>query len=427
MLETSTSRSPSDSPSQALPLLQSRSHELEVQFDAIIIGAGPAGLCCALGLAGLGLSVGLLERQSADAIAAPAFDGREIALTMRSIRILESLGVWPRIASAEIAPLEDAVVMTSADPHRLRFDHRDARCAALGYLVPNHAIRAAAYRSVAAEPRISLLCSRQLTGLQIERSSVSVRTAQGEAWRGRLLIAADSRFSDTRRAVGIASDMLDFGKTMLVCRMRHEVAHQRCAWEWFKDRCTVALLPLNGNESSIVVTICAAEAQRLQALDASAFERDMQARFEHRLGAMSLSSTRHSYPLVASYARRFVAARCALIGDAAVGMHPVTAHGFNLGLRGQDTLLKALTQASRSGSDIGEASVLDRYAAAHARDSRPLYRATNAIVRLYTDDRPLHRLLRSAGLRLADHFRPAKQLMLSALTETAPSQGISLL
>jgi 2-polyprenyl-6-methoxyphenol hydroxylase-like FAD-dependent oxidoreductase len=100
------------------------------------------------------------------------------------------------------------------------------------------------------------------------------------------------------------------------------------------------------------------------------FERDIEARFEHRLGAMRLSSTRHAYPLVASYARRFVAARCALIGDAAVGMHPVTAHGFNLGLRSQETLLKELQRASAQGIDIGAPQVLRRYEAAHRRDSR---------------------------------------------------------
>lgn len=372
------------------------------------------------------MSVGLLERQAEGAIAEPAFDGREIALTVRSIGILQALGVWPRIAPEEVAPLEAAIVMTGGDPHRLLFDHRDAQCAALGYLVPNQAIRAAAYRRVADEPRIRLLCSRHVSGLQVERSSVCVRTARGETLRSGLLIAADSRFSDTRRAVGIASDMLDFGKTMLVCRMRHEVAHQRRAWEWFKGRCTLALLPLNGGESSVVVTVAAAEALRLQALDADAFSADLETRFERRLGAMRLSSTRHAYPLVASYARRFAAPRCALIGDAAVGMHPVTAHGFNLGLRGLDTLCRALEHASRSGSDIGAGSALDRYEAAHRRDARALYLATNAIVRLYTDGRPLHRLLRSAGLRLADRVRPVKQLMLSALTEQAPGQAVSL-
>ncbi len=401
--------------------------EIELQFDVIIIGAGPAGLCCALGLAKQGMQVGVLERLPPSTIAEPAFDGREIALTMRSIGTLAALGVWPRIERDQIAALEDAVVMTSGDAHRLRFDHHEARCAALGYLVPNHLIRAAAHACVAEEPRVQLLCSRQVSSLQIDRDSVSMRSSQGERLRGRLLIAADSRFSDTRRAVGIASDMLDFGKTMLVCRMHHEVAHRQCAWEWFQDRCTLALLPLNGGQSSVVVTVTAAEALHLQQLGASAFERDIEARFEHRLGAMRLSSTRHAYPLVASYARRFVAARCALIGDAAVGMHPVTAHGFNLGLRSEETLLKELQRASAQGIDIGAPQVLRRYEAAHRRDSRALFHATNAIVRVYTDSRPLHRLIRSAGLRLAGGIRPVHQLMLSALTERAPGQGVSVL
>ena len=53
---------------------------------------------------------------------------------------------------------------------------------------------------------------------------------------------------------------------------------------------------------------------------------------------MELISERHPYPLVAVHARKLIATRYALIGDAAVGMHPVTAHGFNLGLRGQHQL-----------------------------------------------------------------------------------------
>jgi 2-polyprenyl-6-methoxyphenol hydroxylase-like FAD-dependent oxidoreductase len=142
---------------------------------------------------------------------------------------------------------------------------------------------------------------------------------------------------------------------------------------------------------------------------------------------MRLASTRHAYPLVASYARRFVAARCALIGDAAVGMHPVTAHGFNLGLKSQDALLHELQRASGSGIDIGSAQVLHRYEAAHRKNSRSLFFATNAIVRLYTDARPLHRLCRSVGLRLAGRVRPVKQLMLSALTEVAPGYGVPFL
>ena len=53
---------------------------------------------------------------------------------------------------------------------------------------------------------------------------------------------------------------------------------------------------------------------------------------------MELVGKRYSYPMVTTYAKKFISDRFALIGDAAVGMHPVTAHGFNLGLNLQALL-----------------------------------------------------------------------------------------
>src|SRR3546814_1177674 len=76
--------------------------------------------------------------------------------------------------------------------------------------------------------------------------------------------------------------------------------------------------------------------QALLALDDAALEAAMAERFQQRLGAMRVAGPRCAYPLVGVYAKRFVAERFALIGDAAVGMHPVTAHGFNFGLRSEE-------------------------------------------------------------------------------------------
>jgi ubiquinone biosynthesis UbiH/UbiF/VisC/COQ6 family hydroxylase len=377
-------------------------------YDALVIGAGPAGLCMSIGLAQRGYRVGLIERQSERAIAEPGFDGREIALTHRSMHLLQGLGVWSRIAPHEIAPLKRATVMTGKSSYRLRFDQSETKCAELGHLVPNHLIRQAAYECLTAQGGVSLFAGCQVAGLENSAAAVTVRTAVGATLRSRLLIVADGRFSETRRALGIAADMLDFGKTMLVCRMRHESSHDQTAWEWFQDQWTLALLPLNGDESSVVITVSAAQAARLQAMDPLEFNRELERRFDGILGRMELTSTRHSYPLVASFARRFVAPGCALIGDSAVGMHPVTAHGFNLGLQSQGSLLRELKCAS---------PVLSRYEAAHRRNARPLYFATNAIVRLYTDARPAAKLFREAGLRLANRIHPFKQLVLSSLTE----------
>ena len=85
--------------------------------DVAIIGAGPAGLCLARALSGHGLSVVLLERQAERELADPAFDGREIALTHASVRLLRELDVWQRIPEDEAFPLRTARVMDRELPH----------------------------------------------------------------------------------------------------------------------------------------------------------------------------------------------------------------------------------------------------------------------------------------------------------------------
>src|SRR5690606_28461006 len=121
---------------------------------------------------------------------------------------------------------------------------------------------------------------------------------------------------------------------------------------------------------------------------------DMAQRFLHRLGAMEVAGPRCAYPLVGVYAHRFAAERIALVGDAAVGMHPVTAHGFNFGLLGQYALARGLRGALDGNLPIWSPSVLRRYERGHRAATLPLYLATQVLAGLYTDDRPPARVLR---------------------------------
>ena len=61
--------------------------------------------------------------------------------------------------------------------------------------------------------------------------------------------------------------------------------------------------------------------------------------------------------------------------------------------------------------------MLARYERGHRLASRPLYEATNAIASLYTDDRAPARLLRAAGLRLAQGVAPFRRVIASHLTQ----------
>jgi len=147
-------------------------------------------------------------------------------------------------------------------------------------------------------------------------------------------------------------------------------------------------------------------------------------RFNSRLGKMTLASPRHSYPLVAVHANRFAKDRFALLGDAAVGMHPVTAHGFNLGLRGQHTLANEIKSALKQEIDFGSFSVLERYQKQHMRVTRPMYIGTNEIVNLFTNDSVPAKFARDFALRFSNNFPPVKRMIERKLTEV---EGNSLL
>ena len=384
--------------------------------DVAIIGAGPAGLCLARALSGQGLSIVLLERQAENALADPAFDGREIALTHASQALLEQLGLWQRLPAEEVAVLRDAQVLNGPSLFALKIEAGQAGAERLGHLVANRAIRRAAYEAVQACADVQLRCAAAVTAIRHREREVELELAGGELLRTRLLVAADSRFSETRRQLGIGARLKDFGKTMLVCRMDHEKPHRQTAWEWFGYGQTLALLPLNGEQSSVVLTLPPREIERLRALDEDAFAREMERRFDRRLGAMRLASERHAYPLIGAYAEKLVGPRCALIGDAAVGMHPVTAHGFNFGLGSVQRLSAAVLAAKARREDIAAPAVLARYARQHRLATWPLYQATNLLVDVYTDDRLPLKLLRGAGLRVAQGLLPLKKGIARHLT-----------
>ena len=397
-------------------------------FDLLISGAGPAGLCLAQALSGQGLSIGLVEQQPASALADPAFDGREIALTQPSAERLQRLGLWHRIQAydpAALSPLRDARVMNGPSPFALVIGHGLTSRSELGWLVSNHLIRRAAWDAVQASMArhgdITLLAGDAVSQVDVTADAAHVTLASGARHTARLLVAADSRFSPTRRAVGIGAAMHDFGRSMLVCQMTHPQPHDHAAWEWFGHGQTLALLPMNddpatgAHRASAVLTLPHQQIEPLLTLDENAFNDDMTRRFEQRLGAMRLASTRHAYPLVGVYPHHMVAQRFACVGDAAVGMHPVTAHGFNFGLLGVDTLARELQAAHAAGRDIGLHEPLARYQRAHRLATRPLYEATRLVTTLYTAEAPPARLLRDAALRVAERVTPFKRAIASQL------------
>ena len=390
---------------------------MQQPYDVLIIGAGPAGLSFARSLADLPLKVVVVERSSQSTLADPPEDGREIALTHLSAKLMKEAGAWQRIPEDGISPIEAARVFDGQSSYSLDFDNETEKLDALGYLVPNHLIRKAYYEETSSHTQIEIRTESVVEEVNTDDEYGYVTLNNGEVLQARLVVAADTRFSETRRKMGLSATMRDFSRTAIVCRMEHSKSHQQTAFECFMYGRTTAILPMNGNRSSVVITVNSRDAQGFAEMSEAEFNHNVEQQLDGLLGDMKLIGKRHVYPLVAVHANQFVARRFALIGDAAVGMHPVTAHGFNLGLRGQANLAKEISHAIAEGTDIASPALLKAYETSHMRTTRVLYHGTNVVVGLFTNESLAAKLARKATLRLANNIAPVKRLITESLTE----------
>jgi ubiquinone biosynthesis UbiH/UbiF/VisC/COQ6 family hydroxylase len=382
----------------------------------VIVGAGSAGLSFARSLADTDIQITIIEQSNDKALAYPQIDGRDIALTHFSKALLQRLGIWARFPDNAISQIKQAKVIDGDSPYVLGFDHNAKHDDCLGFMIANHHIRKALYDEVRECANVKLMTNNSVESVRTDSTGACVTLNNGKTLDASLIVAADSRFSTTRRYMGISASMQDFGRVAIVCRMHHEHVNPGIAFECFHYARTLAVLPISKHESSIVITIKTDQSGDVCTMDEAQFSLDIQQRFGEKLGEMKLVGKRYPYPLVAVWANQFIANRFALIGDAAVGMHPVTAHGFNLGLKSQDTLSGLIKQAALQNKNIASDKLLKQYQAKHRRTARPVYMGTNAIVKLYTNDYPLPNLVRKAVLRFSNHFPPIKHAIVNQLT-----------
>jgi len=388
-----------------------------MNFDVTIVGAGPVGLSFARALSDTSLNIAIIDRQTSKSLANPPEDGREIALTHLSKKILTSFGIWQEIDQNEISLIKEAKVINGASPYSLHFNHQDTSENTLGHLIPNRLVRAAAYKVAKESKAIKIITGVGVDSFNIDANKAEIKLSNKEIIHCSLMIAADGRLSGSRRSMGIPSEVKDFGKTVIVCKMEHEKPHSNIAYECFHYGRTLAVLPMVGNYSSIVITISSDQADAIMKMKDQTFNEDIQTRFNSRLGGMMIVGKKYSYPLYASHASHFHANRFALIGDASVGMHPVTAHGFNLGLRGSKTLATVIEEALSNKLDFASVEILSKYNQKHQRSTRPLYYGTNLLVDLYNSERLTAKVLRRLALRFGNNFWPVKKLIMGQLTE----------
>ena len=91
--------------------------------------------------------------------------------------------------------------------------------------MPNHLIRLALFNKASSSDNLTIINEISVDSVSTNSSVAEVTLSNGEVIDSKLVVAADSRFSELRRKMGISSTMKDFSKVMIITRVSHEKDH----------------------------------------------------------------------------------------------------------------------------------------------------------------------------------------------------------
>jgi 2-octaprenylphenol hydroxylase len=378
-------------------------------LDVAIVGGGMVGAAAALALSRAGFSVALLEAlEPAPWDAAAELDLRVVGLAPSSIALLNDLGAWPAIRDARVGPYRHMHVWDAQSGAAIDFDAVSEGRDLLGCIVENSLVQWTLWQTLEASG-IRRLCPAEVTGFEAREGRIVLELGDGESLSARLLVAADGAASPLRKLAGIGTRGRDYAQRAVVAHVATERLHDHTAWQRFLTSGPLALLPLADGRSSLVWSLPQAEAERVLALDDEAFLSELGVASDFRLGRITATTARASFPLKMQLAESYQAERLVLLGDAAHAVHPLAGQGVNLGLRDVAELRDTLVAAHAAGSDIGAAHVLRRYA--RRRRSADTLDAVgfDALARIYGWRSPALVAARGLGVRLLNRLAPLKR------------------
>lgn len=395
--------------------------------DIVIVGGGPTGLLAAIGLAQRGWSVEVWDRTSLAIqeaqkeqgtpkgwgifITYSTYDdliniiGRSPDLPMAPVRCF-SLG---DIASGKTVRLEKTVETQDQDTP-------------FGWGIDTVWLRAYLLQLVATDQMLSKLitlrgnCSPE--HVVTTQTGCLIRSKSGEQVRAGLVVAADGRLSHSRTLCGIKATTRPFGKSALLVRVVHTSLQPDHGLELYDTDGPAVFLPMPGGASNLTWVGSGAEIDALASLESTELADIVQNLMPDWMGDISAVQSCMMKPLIQVYAANPTAQRAVAIGDAANGLHPLFAQGFNLAVRDVAALCHHLGDKKADhtySSDVQKK--LTKYARARRYDHMKTQSITTVASKGLSATGPFGAIMRAGVPILLSRFTPLQSIATRVLGE----------
>jgi len=373
---------------------------MQNNFDVLILGGGLVGLTVAHLCANKRFNVAVIEQKTPDlTYSLDQYDLRCSAISRKSQRIFEEIGIWNTIVTERVSPYRSMVVWEALGFSEIKFNAAEVGEPDLGLIIENRTMIRALWEAAKQHSNITLQPATQPKILQMNNNEVLLETEEQKLFQANLIIGADGAQSWLRKTANIDVNVRDYHQYALVANVKTEFSHQETAWQRFLSEGPLAFLPLSEPcMSSIVWTATEEKINALMSLPEDEFCQTLAQAFDYRLGRILASSTGQCFPLKMLHAKQYIKERLALIGDALHVIHPLAGQGVNLGLEDAFELAEIINTARNNGSDIGDYLVLRKYERARKGAVAKMIFAMEFFKKTFTSQSFLNSSLRSFGI-----------------------------
>ncbi|WP_076543111.1 FAD-dependent monooxygenase [Shewanella sp. UCD-KL21] len=393
-----------------------------VEHDVVIVGGGMVGAAVAVGLGQLGLNVAMIEAFAPKAyLPEQPLDLRVSAISVASEQLLERLGVMEQLRTMrhvaykglETWELDDCITRFHAD--QINETH-------LGYFFENRLIQLSLWQQIDAMDNVHCYCPDSVASFErIEMSNSDVKSLSqgikatlksGVELHASLLVGADGANSQVRQWAGIGITGWDYAQSAMLINVETDTAQQDITWQQFTPQGPRSLLPLPGNNASLVWYDSNSRIKQLMQLNHKQLAEQIRAHFPSRLEPSFTVIDRGSFPLTRRHAQDYCQDNIVILGDAAHTINPLAGQGVNIGFKDVDVLIATIADAVGNDKPWWTASCLKQYQCQRYSDNLLMMSAMDAFYAGFSNDLLPIKLLRNGLLKLANHDNPIKQKVL---------------
>lgn len=379
------------------------------------------------------------------------------------------IGAWRHVNLPRVQPYQEMQVWDGVSDARISFDWDSARPllsprkptqpTTIAYMIENVNTTTALLSRLSELGGVDIFSATKVESIelgtdteQLDLSSWPIVTlSNGKTLAARLLVGADGANSPVRTFAGIASRGFDYNRHGVVASLKlqgpgwggpdHKIAYQR-----FLPTGPIAMLPLPGDMATLVWSTTPERAAKLKSLAPNDFVamvnagfrlspteleylhtlpsgqedeiawREKHTRVDERTVPMRVASVQQgtvaSFPLRMRHADTYTGERVALVGDAAHTIHPLAGQGLNQGQGDAASLVQAMSEAVKSGQDIGSTLALESYNSDRYAENNAMLGVCDKLHRLYSAESWPIVGLRSMGLRAVDAMGPLKGFLM---------------